>query len=85
MIFVDDAQSVQKWKADRSVPLAQVVSGFKIFVTHKYDSSSFNSATTNHSSGNLGMAPKERTMERVSPLSKTSSARKTKTNVWSRS
>ncbi|MCJ1224728.1 hypothetical protein MMC12_001373 [Toensbergia leucococca] len=36
VIFVDDAQSVQKWKADRSVPLAQVVSGFKIFVTHKH-------------------------------------------------
>lgn len=36
IIFVDDVQSVQKWKDDRSIPLAQVVSGFKIFVTHKY-------------------------------------------------
>lgn len=36
IIFVDDAQSVKKWKDDRSIPLAQVVSGFKIFVTHKY-------------------------------------------------
>lgn len=36
IIFVDDAQSVKKWKDDRSIPLAQVVSGFKIFVTHKH-------------------------------------------------
>lgn len=36
VIMVDDVEAVQKWKDDRSVPLAQVVSGFKIFVTHKY-------------------------------------------------
>lgn len=35
VIFVDDIGSVEKWKKDRSIPLAQVVSGFKIFVTHK--------------------------------------------------
>jgi len=36
VIFVDDAKSVQDWKQDQSKPLAQVVSGFKIFVTHKH-------------------------------------------------
>ncbi|MCJ1257145.1 hypothetical protein MMC24_004970 [Lignoscripta atroalba] len=36
VIFVDDAESVRKWKDDRTIPLAQVVSGFKIFVTHKH-------------------------------------------------
>ncbi|MCJ1343708.1 hypothetical protein MMC31_001904 [Peltigera leucophlebia] len=36
VIFVDDVESVEKWKKDRSIPLAQVVSGFKIFVTHKH-------------------------------------------------
>lgn len=36
IIFVDSAQAVQDWKKDSSVPLAQVVSGWKIFVTHKY-------------------------------------------------
>ena len=35
VIFVDDVKAVQNWKNDRSIPLAQVVSGFKIFVTHK--------------------------------------------------
>ncbi|KAI4180464.1 MAG: hypothetical protein L6R41_007225 [Letrouitia leprolyta] len=36
VIMVDDVKSVQDWKNDRSIPLAQVVSGFKIFVTHKH-------------------------------------------------
>ncbi|KAK3173727.1 hypothetical protein OEA41_007059 [Lepraria neglecta] len=36
VIYIDDIESVQKWKGDRSIPLAQVVSGFKIFVTHKH-------------------------------------------------
>ncbi|KAI9870131.1 MAG: hypothetical protein M1830_004652 [Pleopsidium flavum] len=36
VIFVDDASAVQNWKNDKSIPLAQVVSGFKIFVTHKH-------------------------------------------------
>lgn len=35
VVFVDDPESVKNWKNDRSIPLAQVVSGFKIFVTHK--------------------------------------------------
>lgn len=35
IIFVDSAKAIQDWKKDSSIPLAQVVSGFKIFVTHK--------------------------------------------------
>ncbi|KAF2268310.1 putative RNA binding protein [Lojkania enalia] len=35
VIFVDSAKAVQDWKQDSSVPLAQVVSGWKVFVTHK--------------------------------------------------
>ena len=35
VIYVDSTKAVQDWKDDRSIPLAQVVSGFKIFVTHK--------------------------------------------------
>lgn len=35
VIFVEDVKAVQDWKNDRSIPLAHVVSGFKIFVTHK--------------------------------------------------
>ncbi|KAI9856702.1 MAG: hypothetical protein M1824_005285 [Vezdaea acicularis] len=36
VVFVDDAQAVKAWKEDSSIPLAQVVSGFKIFITHKH-------------------------------------------------
>ena len=36
VVLIDDPESMQKWKNDRSIPLAQVVSGFKIFITHKY-------------------------------------------------
>lgn len=35
IIFVESADAVREWKKDKSVPLAQVVSGFKVFVTHK--------------------------------------------------
>lgn len=35
IVFVDDEESLKKWKDDSSVPLAQVVSGFKVFITHK--------------------------------------------------
>lgn len=35
VIFVDSKEAVQEWKKDKSIPLAQVVSGWKIFVTHK--------------------------------------------------
>lgn len=41
IIFVDNVEAVQKWKEDRSIPLAQVISGFKIFITHKYVASFF--------------------------------------------
>ncbi|MCJ1331983.1 hypothetical protein MMC10_008675 [Thelotrema lepadinum] len=35
IVLVEDTAAVQNWKNDRSIPLAQVVSGFKIFITHK--------------------------------------------------
>lgn len=35
LVFLDSVEDFNKWKGDKSVPLAQVVSSFKIFVTHK--------------------------------------------------
>lgn len=35
IIFVDSAEDVEAWKKDKSIPLARVVNGWKIFVTHK--------------------------------------------------
>ncbi|GAB7355165.1 hypothetical protein MBLNU459_g5733t1 [Dothideomycetes sp. NU459] len=36
IIFVESGQAVKDWKADKSVPLAQVVNGWKVFVSHKH-------------------------------------------------
>lgn len=35
IVFVESREAVNNWKKDKSIPLAQVVDGFKIFVTHK--------------------------------------------------
>lgn len=35
IIFVDDVKSAEAWKTDKSIPLAQVVSSFKVFINHK--------------------------------------------------
>jgi hypothetical protein len=35
VIFVDSVDDYQKWRGDKSVPLAQVVSSFKVFTTLK--------------------------------------------------
>lgn len=35
VIFVEDVKAANDWKTDKSIPLAQVIGAFKIFVTHK--------------------------------------------------
>lgn len=36
IVFVDSIEDVEKWKKDSSVPLAQVLNGWKIFCSDKY-------------------------------------------------
>jgi len=36
IVFVDSVAELNAWKKDRSIPLAQVVSGFKIMISHKH-------------------------------------------------
>ncbi|KAJ5593892.1 uncharacterized protein N7459_000100 [Penicillium hispanicum] len=36
IIFVDDLDILQKWKNDRSIALADVLNGWKIFVSHAH-------------------------------------------------
>ncbi|KAL2757102.1 hypothetical protein ACRALDRAFT_1062710 [Sodiomyces alcalophilus JCM 7366] len=33
-VFIDDPEDYQKWREDKSVPLANFISSFRIFVTH---------------------------------------------------
>lgn len=35
IVFIDDTKAAEDWKTDKSIPLAQIVSSFKIFVTNK--------------------------------------------------
>jgi len=34
VVFADDVEILKKWRIDRSIPLADVLNGWKIFVTH---------------------------------------------------
>ncbi|KLU91159.1 hypothetical protein MAPG_09682 [Magnaporthiopsis poae ATCC 64411] len=36
VVFVDDVEDFKKWQTDKSVPLANFVSSFKVFVTHRH-------------------------------------------------
>ncbi|KAJ5871256.1 uncharacterized protein N7529_003609 [Penicillium soppii] len=36
IVFVDDHEILQKWKTDRTIPLSEVLNGWKIFVTHSH-------------------------------------------------
>ena len=35
IIFIDSADAMQKWKTDKTIPLAQVVQSFKVFTTRR--------------------------------------------------
>jgi hypothetical protein len=35
VIFVENSQAFKDWKEDKSIPLTDVVNGWKVFVTHK--------------------------------------------------
>ncbi|KAI9753038.1 MAG: hypothetical protein M1815_000137 [Lichina confinis] len=36
IIFVDDPEELKQWRTDKTIPLAQVVDGWKVFVTHRH-------------------------------------------------
>jgi len=36
IVFIDSPEDLKAWKSDQSIPLAQVVNGFKIMLTHKH-------------------------------------------------
>ncbi|KAL2845662.1 ribosome maturation protein [Aspergillus pseudoustus] len=38
IVFVEDAATLNNWRNDSSVPLSDVINGWKIFVTHKHGS-----------------------------------------------
>jgi len=36
LVFLDSVDDYQRWLGDKSIPLAQVVSSFKVFTTHRH-------------------------------------------------
>ncbi|KAL3472143.1 ribosome maturation protein [Aspergillus californicus] len=38
IIFIEDVATLKNWKNDSTIPLSDVVNGWKIFVTHKHGS-----------------------------------------------
>ncbi|KAL2002805.1 hypothetical protein VTN02DRAFT_5907 [Thermoascus thermophilus] len=36
IVFVDDVTAMHTWRKNRSVPLQQILNGWKIFVTHRH-------------------------------------------------
>ncbi|KAJ5503869.1 hypothetical protein N7463_006743 [Penicillium fimorum] len=36
IVFVNDLEILKKWKTDRSIPLTEVLNGWKIFLTHSH-------------------------------------------------
>ena len=36
IVFIESPEDLKKWKADQSIPMAQVVNSFKIMLTHKH-------------------------------------------------
>lgn len=33
-VFIDDAEDFQRWRTDKSIPLTNFISTFRIFITH---------------------------------------------------
>jgi hypothetical protein len=35
LVYISDVETFQRWKKDKSVPMVDVLDGYKVFVTHK--------------------------------------------------
>ncbi|KAI5859080.1 RNA binding protein-like protein [Tricharina praecox] len=86
VVIVDSAEEYQKWKKDQSVPLAQVLSGWKIFTTHKHGAQGIMDTASNSSLENeFGTSNEEECVKKIlrdgSPQTKTNPERQGDTNM----
>ncbi|EON67177.1 hypothetical protein W97_06430 [Coniosporium apollinis CBS 100218] len=66
VIFAESAKAVQEWKRDKSVPLAQVVNGWKIFCTHKQGSQGILDGASNaHLENEFGTHKEEEVVKQI--------------------
>lgn len=66
IIFIDDIKTANQWKSDKTIPLAQVVSTFKIFVTHKHGAQgNLDEASKATLENEFGTTVNEKVMEQI--------------------
>ncbi|KAK1752403.1 ribosome maturation protein [Echria macrotheca] len=66
VVFLDSAEDYKKWLSDKSVPLAQVVSSFKVFVTHKHGAQGpFDGASKGSLEGEFGTSVDEEVIKKI--------------------
>ena len=66
VIFVDDIKTAENWKTDKTIPLAQVVSSFKIFITHKHGAQgSFDGASKATLENEFGTSDEEAVIKQI--------------------
>ncbi|KAK3341711.1 ribosome maturation protein [Lasiosphaeria hispida] len=66
VVFLDSTDDYKKWLADKSVPLAQVVSSFQVFVTHKHGAQGpFNAASKQALEAEFGTSNEDEVIKKV--------------------
>ncbi|KAK3329344.1 ribosome maturation protein [Apodospora peruviana] len=66
IVFLDSQEDYKKWLNDKSVPLAQVVSSFNVFVTHKHGAQgSFDSASKSVLENEFGSSVDEEVIKQI--------------------
>ncbi|KAH0606818.1 uncharacterized protein H6S33_003652 [Morchella sextelata] len=86
VVYVDSIEDLQKWKKDSSIPLAQVVNGWKVFCTHKQGAQGImDEASKANLSDEFGTADEEEVMKKIlqsgSPQVGVASERQGDTNI----
>jgi len=66
VVFVESAKAVADWKADKSIPLTQVVDSFKVFVTHKHGAQgTFDAASKSTLENEFGSTKEEHVVQQI--------------------
>ncbi|KAI5844010.1 ribosome maturation protein, partial [Morchella snyderi] len=86
IVFIDSIADLEKWKKDPSVPLAQVLNGWKVFCTHKQGAQGImDEASKANLSDEFGTSVEEEVVKRIlqggSPQVGVSSERQGDTNI----
>ncbi|KAF8254045.1 DUF1960-domain-containing protein [Wilcoxina mikolae CBS 423.85] len=85
IVLVDSLEDYEAWKKDESIPLAQVVSGFQVFTSHKGGPQGIMDAASNVSlESEFGTSKEEECIKKIlkqgSPQVKTNPERQGDTN-----